>query len=117
MYGGASADLAGASGLTANSPKMIGRQVRADLGFTPTTMNTVTANNLIAGDFLEASYYPWGLGNLFVNSPVTLHPITSENRKCIFSVTISARIESGKMVAWQVDDLHIQQVLSLIATG
>jgi hypothetical protein len=79
--------------------------------------NTVTANNLIASDFLEASYYPWGLGNLFVNSPVTLHPITSENRKCIFSVTISARIESGKMVAWQVDDLHIQQVLSLIATG
>ncbi len=95
-------------------------------------------NNLLtyerAGGSLQFSGYSQGLIGLY--SPIlqpfvfdtsfpnmlsepsvtTVQSPSPENRKCIFTLGVSGRINNGEMVAGQIDDLQIQHMSSLIVS-
>jgi hypothetical protein len=51
--------------------------------------------------------------NSFVDTSGVMNP-QPENRKCIFMLAVSGRVENGKMVSGEIDDLQITHMFSLI---
>jgi hypothetical protein len=71
-----------------------------------------------AGDIsysLLLNEQPYVAGSFLETTVPNAQPITpAENRKCIFTMAVSGRVEDGKMVSGEIDDLQITHMSSLI---